>query len=92
MTEDEFFKRWRLPLAGLALCGLAVEAKGGPLERAANALELPETVEKFLRAMWKDARGETAAGVPVEAVLKAAGVNQKAAPPDRVPLTERRVA
>lgn len=54
MTRQEFVRKWRIQLAGLALYGIANEAKGGPLQRAAHALEVPGQVERLLNDLYDD--------------------------------------
>lgn len=52
MTREAFIAKWRVHLAGLALYGVATEATGGPLVRAARALEIPGQVESLLSKMF----------------------------------------
>lgn len=51
MSREDFVKRWRNHIAGLALFGVASEAKDGPLARAAKILEIPAEVERILGMM-----------------------------------------
>lgn len=50
---DELRKRFRYHLAGMALYGMCTEAKGGPLDRAHHALEVPAEVDRLLEAIHK---------------------------------------
>lgn len=54
MTCEEFVRRWRERVAGMALFGVASEVKDGPLARATYVLEIPERVEQLLTNMWND--------------------------------------
>lgn len=54
MTKEQFQKKWRNHLAGLALFGMASEVKDGTLARAARALEIPAEVERILGLMYAD--------------------------------------
>lgn len=65
MSRDEFIRKWKCHLAGLALYGIAFEAKEGPLARAGRALEVPAEVERLLRLIYADlATAEDRPAVP----------------------------
>ncbi len=51
-SRDEFIERWKRHIAGMALFGIASEAKDGPLARTAKILEIPEHAEQLLGAMY----------------------------------------
>jgi hypothetical protein len=51
-SRDEFIRRWRTHLAGLALYGVASEMKDGLLVRAGRVLEIPAEVERLLGLMY----------------------------------------
>jgi hypothetical protein len=51
-TREEFVRRWRTHLAGLALYGVASEMKDGLLVRAGRVLEIPAEVERLLGLMY----------------------------------------
>ena len=55
VTQEEFVKRWRYHVAGMALYGTCPEATG-PAGRAFRAFEIPAAVEKMLANMWQDAQ------------------------------------
>lgn len=69
-TKEEFVRKWRYSLAGLALYGLTSEATGGPLKRAAHALEVAGEVERLLSLLYDDLAGERAAGTNGRADVK----------------------
>lgn len=54
MTREQFQKKWRNHLAGLALFGVVSEVKDGTLARAARVLEIPAEVERLLGMMYTD--------------------------------------
>jgi hypothetical protein len=53
MTNDEFYKKWRHKLAGIALCGLVDDTKG-PISRTTKALEIPDLVDSLLKEIYQD--------------------------------------
>lgn len=53
-TKEEFVKRWRAIIAGMALFGVASETRDGPLLRASKVLDIPGEVEALLRRMYDD--------------------------------------
>lgn len=53
-TRDEFVRRWRLHIAGLALYGRYSEERDGLATRTARVLEIPAEVEKLLGMLWDD--------------------------------------
>lgn len=53
-SRDEFVRRWRAHVAGMALFGLASEVKDGPLVRANKILDIPQEVESLLGKMYDD--------------------------------------
>jgi len=63
MTREEFVKRWRCHLAGMALFGVAGETRDGPLLRAKNVLDIPAEVERLLERMYQDLAKEEPARV-----------------------------
>jgi len=54
MTKDEFTRRWRHKLAGLALYGAVSDVKDGPMTRAAKVWDIPAEVERLLAMMFDD--------------------------------------
>lgn len=54
MKRDEWIRKWRCHLAGLALCGTASEIRDGPLARASRALDIPAEVDRLLGQMYAD--------------------------------------
>ena len=56
MTRDEFIKRWRTHLAGLAIFGFASDSKDGPMVRATKILDIPADVERLAGKMFDDAQ------------------------------------
>ena len=69
MTKEDFVKRWRHKLAGLALFGVVSETKDGPLKRAANALDIPQTVETLLAELYDDAASGQETSIEQDAEL-----------------------
>lgn len=51
-TKDEFKKRFRFTLAGMAAYGIASEVKDGPLRRAEVMYEMPANVEALLDMIY----------------------------------------
>lgn len=55
MTEDDFVKRWRYQLAGMAIYGHAGNNQDlGPMGRACRVFEVPTEVEAILRKMHSE--------------------------------------
>lgn len=54
MNKEEFVRRWRYYLTGLAVYGTVVESDGNALRRAARIHEIPAEVELLLAKMWAD--------------------------------------
>jgi hypothetical protein len=53
-TEEDFVRKWKKHVACLAFFGVVSEAKDGLLQRASRMMEIPDEVEKLLKAMYKD--------------------------------------
>lgn len=53
-SRAEFVERWKRTVAGMALFGLASEARDGLLARTAKILEIPDEVEALLGRMYDD--------------------------------------
>ncbi len=53
-SRDEFVRKWRCHLAGMALFGVASEARDGPMLRASKVLDIPGNVEALLARMYDD--------------------------------------
>lgn len=53
-TREEFVRKWKNHLAGMALYGTVSEMREGPLVRASRALEIPAEVERLLGMMYAD--------------------------------------
>ncbi len=51
-SRAEFVDKFRCHVAGMALFGVASEAKDGPMVRASKTLDIPERVEVLLGQMW----------------------------------------
>lgn len=56
MSKEEFVRRWRFHLAGLALFGAYSDQRDGILARAAKVWDVPAEVEKLLGLLWQDAQ------------------------------------
>jgi hypothetical protein len=57
-TREEWVKKWRCHLAGLALFGSASAVRDSPMSRASKALDIPQEVERLLGQMFDDLLGE----------------------------------
>lgn len=53
-SREEWMKRWRLHVAGLALFGRYSEEKDGLATRTAKILDIPSEVMKLLEKMYDD--------------------------------------
>lgn len=53
-TKEEFIRRWRNHLAGMALFGAVSDLRDGQMTRAAKILDIPGEVEKLLGQLWDD--------------------------------------
>jgi hypothetical protein len=40
-SRDEFVRKWKNHLAGMALCGIVSESRDSPLQRGDRVLEIP---------------------------------------------------
>ncbi len=58
MSRDDFVRKWRNHLAGLALFGVVSEQRDGPLVRAAKVMDIPAEVDRILGMMHRDLAGE----------------------------------
>lgn len=54
MTKEEFVRRWKNHVAGMALFGMASERNDGPFVRAAKVFDIPKNVEDLLGKMYDD--------------------------------------
>lgn len=54
ITKDDFIKRWRFHLIGMAVYGHCEDARKGPLERAASIQTIPDEVTALLGKMYDD--------------------------------------
>jgi hypothetical protein len=76
MTLEDFIRRWRTKLAGLALYGAVSDQRDGPLAKAARVYEIPNQVEALLAAMYRDLQPkptETTNGEATRAQTQKAG-------------------
>lgn len=53
-SREEFVRRWRYHLAGLALTGAVSEAKDQPKDRVVKVYEIPGEVERLLGMLYDD--------------------------------------
>ncbi len=72
MTRDDFVKKWKPLLAGIALCGLVSELRDAPMQRGAKALDIPADVERWLSALYSDATGQPPISLTPQPVKKLA--------------------
>lgn len=54
MDREAFVKKWRTHIAGMALFGVASDAKDGTMKRAAFALDIPAEVDRVLNLIYSD--------------------------------------
>ncbi len=53
-TRDEFVKKWRYAMTGLAMYGYVSEQRDGPMKRAERLFNMPEEIERLLNLMYDD--------------------------------------
>jgi len=52
LTKEEFVRKYRYSLAGMAMYGLSIEQKGESFGITRRMFELPDEVEKVLSIMY----------------------------------------
>jgi hypothetical protein len=65
-AREEFVRRWRPLLCGMALCGLYAELKENALKRGIAAIDIPPEVDRLLGRIYDDALRLFQESQPVE--------------------------
>lgn len=53
-SKEDFIRRWRHKIAGLALYGTVSELRDGPMAKASRVYDIPTECEALLAKMWDD--------------------------------------